>query len=462
MPEKTQPAVIPTTLDQLLGFRTECSCGKIHQSSLSHAVISSRAVEQIPQTVRHIGRNLTILVVADQITRDIAGNRVRQLLDKDTHHIRLLAIPNGSEGRPHADEPTLNLVQTAMNGVDAAIAVGSGTVNDLTKLASFRLNVPYITVATAPSMNGYTSAIAAILVNGVKRTIDCHQPFAVIADLDILKAAPLPLIAAGFGDLESKPTATADFRLGGLLRGNYYCGAPEQVVLGAEKLAADKADGLRMRDIESIEALTRALILSGISMALAGSSSPASGGEHLISHFLDMTCQRDGRKEGWHGAQVGVATLITATLYEALRQRSPEDIDIEKIIANRSPEDAPIPDIKKMHGQFADEVVDEYRAKRLDTEELKAELVAIRDNWNVIWENLDEVLRPPGRIKSLLQAAGAPTTAAELGLEDGYLERAFHHARYIRRRLTVLDLADDLGLFEHLAPKILKQSGCIG
>ena len=454
-PGHTEPARIPTKLDELLGFCAKCSCGKTHQSPLSHAEIAPGALERIVDTVHGIGRNLTILVVVDRITRTIAGEKTQQLLGKDGHHVGLLTLPDSSDGRPHADEPSLSLVHTAMNGVDLAVAVGSGTVNDLTKLTSFRLGIPYIAVATAPSMNGYTSAIAAILVNGVKRTVDCHQPFAVIADIDLLKAAPHHLIAAGLGDLESKPTATADFRLSGLLRNSYYCSAPEKVVLDAEKRAAENAAGLRTREVESVQALTEALILSGISMTLAGSSSPASGGEHLISHFLDMTCERDGRVEGWHGAQVGVATLITAALYEHLRSRSPNDIDIERIIADRTPREAPYSEIRRIHGPFADEVIAEHNAKYLAPDDLTKELSAIQENWSSIWRNLDEVLRSPSRIKRILKAAGAPTTASELGLEMIHLERAFAHARFIRRRFTVLDFADDLGVFEALAPIIL-------
>ena len=457
-----EPVSIPTGLSDLLGFKAVCGCGRTHESSLSRAALGPGVIDEVVPMARGVGHGLTILVVADSVTAGIAGTRVHQLLGRDGHHAGLLTVPDAQDGRPHADESTLHRVETALKGADLAVAVGSGTVNDLTKLASFRCHLPYITVATAPSMNGYTSAIAAIMIRGVKRTVACHQPMGVVADINILKDAPLHLIASGLGDLESKPTATADFRLGGWLRGGYFCPAPEQVVLLAEKRAAAAASGLKVRDPEAIAALTEALILSGVSMKIAGSSSPASGGEHLISHYWDMTAEREGRSEGWHGAQVGVATIVTATLYEMLSEMSADDFDIERIIDNRPSVDARLSDIHRIHGAFADEVETEYRSKRLDDGALRTELADVMDNWGTLWQQLSISLRPARETREILAAAGAPTDVGGLGLAPSHLDEALRGARYIRGRFTVLDFAADLGVFDKLRPLVLERSGCLG
>jgi glycerol-1-phosphate dehydrogenase [NAD(P)+] len=454
-------AEIPRRLDELMGFSAPCRCGKVHSVDMRGVSIRPGALQDVVSWAREVGGSLRLVVVADRVTHEIAGERVLRLLSGDGHRARACRVPDGAGGRPHADEAGLQIVEAALEGVDLAVAVGAGTINDLTKLASFRRNIPYLVVATAPSMNGYTSAIAAVMQKGVKRTVDCHQPLAAIADLEILQAAPAELIAAGLGDLESKPTATADFRLCGRIRGDYYCPAPEGVVLQAEARVAEAAGGLRGRDPQALLLLTEALMLSGISMKLAGSSSPASGGEHLISHYWDMWAEDENRVEGWHGAQVGVATIVTATLYEFLQEMNPADIDVDALVAAHTPVEQWESAIRSRHGLRADEVWREFSKKHPTAEQLRRELTGIRDGWKDLWDDVGQTLRTPARTRKILKSAGAAVTVGELGLESGHLRRAFSAAREIRNRYTVLDLAADLGVLENRAGSVLKASGCL-
>jgi glycerol-1-phosphate dehydrogenase [NAD(P)+] len=434
--------VVPTRLEALLGFSAVCGCGRTHAVDTRHASIREGALDDVVLFAREIGRGLVLVVVEDRRTAVVAGDRVAALLASDGHRVTRCALPDGA--------------------ADAAVAVGSGTINDLTKLASFGRGMPYLTVATAPSMNGYTSAIAAIMRAGVKRTVDCHQPLAVIADLAILRAAPPELVAAGLGDLESKPTSSADYRLGGCLRDEHYCAAPEAVVFAAERRAAESAAGLRHGDPAAIAALSEALILSGFSMKLAGSSSPASGGEHLISHYFDMTAADEGRVEFWHGSQVGVATIVTATLYERLAAVDPATIDVDRLVAGQPSRAAIERDLRERHGERASEVAVEYFSKHIEGAALRAELERVRDGWGDLWAELGEVLRPGARVREILATAGAPTTVSRIGLTPDHLRRGLVAARDIRGRFTVLDLAAELGLLEPLRDEVLAASGCLG
>lgn len=419
------------------------------------------ALEDVVVWAREVGSRLRVVIVVDRVTSEIAGERVEQLLSTDGHSTQVCRLPDGAGGRPHADDEGLAVAETALEGADLAVAVGSGTINDLTKLASYRRKIPYLVVATAPSMNGYTSAISAIMIKGVKRTLDCHQPLAAVADLDILQAAPLELIAAGLGDLESKPTSTADYRLGGRISGAYYCPAPEGVVLDAEARVAAASGGLKQRDPQALALLTEALMLSGISMKLAGSSSPASGGEHLISHYWDMTAPEENRVEGWHGAQTGVATIVTATLYDFLQKMDPKDIDVDSLVAAHRPfKDLENP-IRDRHGLLAEEVLQEFEKKHPTADQLRERLTMIREGWEQLWADVGQTLRPPAQIIKILSAAGAAVTMGDLGLESGHLRRAFLAAREIRNRYTVLDLAADLGVLESRAGQVLQASGCL-
>ena len=453
---------VPTSLEGLLGYSAgACACGRAHAVDLQQVSIRQGALEDIERYAGEIGRALSAGVICDRVTHKAAADRVVDLLRRAGHRPRLFLVPDGAGGRPHADEPSLEAVQRALSGCDLALSVGSGTLTDLTKLASYRLGLPLFAVATAASMNGYASAIAAITVRGLKRTIACAQPRAIIADLSVLVRAPAELGASGFGDLSSKPTSLADFRLAGWLRGDYYCPVAERVVYEAEARATESAEGVRRGDPPAMAALIEALILSGISMKLVGSSGPASGGEHLISHLLDMTAAEQGRQENWHGAQVGVCTLITAALYERIGEMDPRAIDIEGIVSRRPGRAALEEGIRQRHGARTPEVLEQCLRKRLSDEQLRAELEELLGGWSGIWQSLGDTLRPPSLIRARLQAAGAPVTLGQLGVKPEQIRETYLAAREIRDRFTVLDLAHDLGVLGQFRDEVLERSRCL-
>ena len=455
-------AEIPTRLEGLLGFSTECPCGKTHSVELRSVSIRPGALDDVVGVVHGLGAAGAVALVADRITQVIAGASVAKRLAAAGHRVEVHLLSDGAGQRPHADEASVELLLSSLGAADVVVAVGSGTVNDVAKLSSYRRGIPYVTVATAPSMNGYTSAIAAIMARGVKRTVACHQPVAVVADLDILCQAPLPMILSGLGDLESKPTATADYRLGGQVRADYYCAAPEAVVLEAEARVAQSASALGRRDPAAIAELTEALLLSGISMKLAGSSSPASGAEHLISHYWDMTASEEGRLEGLHGAQVGVATIVSSALFERLQEISPSQLDPARLL-DSLPSRADLERLlEKRHGPRAEEVSREFFSKHKDRDALCAELEWIVNHWDSLWAELRPVLRPASKVRAILDSAGAPVTVQAIDLTPRHLRGAFLCAREIRGRYTILDFADELGLLEPLMEEILTASGCLG
>ena len=181
-----------------------------------------------------------------------------------------------------------------------------------------------------------------------------------------------------------------------------------------------------------------------------------------MSHFWDMTAAAEERTEGFHGAQVGVATVATAALYEYLAALSPDRFDPDRIIARRPTLESEIAVIERIHGEFADEVTAEYRRKRPSDEDLRDRVLFLKAHWRDLFAGLADVLRPPRRIRDILHAAGAPLTIGELSLTPGHLQHGFRTARYIRDRYTVLDLAFDVGILDDAADDILKQSGCLG
>jgi glycerol-1-phosphate dehydrogenase [NAD(P)+] len=174
-----------------------------------------------------------------------------------------------------------------------------------------------------------------------------------------------------------------------------------------------------------------------------------------------MTAEEEGRVEGWHGAQVGVCTVVTATLYERLREIGPTAIDIDRLVAGRPSREVEEARLRERHGTRAGEVIAEFSDKRLSDAEYRQELSLLRDDWSSIWKSLDDSLRPATRIRDLLTRAGAPVTVGQLGLTPDHLRNSYLAAREIRGRFTVLDLAADLGVLDSARDEVLRRSGCL-
>lgn len=448
MPSTPARGTVPTEIEELFGYTLQCPCGLTHETNLAEAHIRKGALEELESVLERHAANERCLLVTDSRLWQLLGAKLQQRLQRAGRETKVFIAPDGPGQRPHATDENVASVEDAMQSVGVAVSVGSGTINDLTKLAAFKRKIPYVSVATAASMNGYTSAIAAIMAQGVKLTVSCKGPLAVIADIDVIAAAPKELTLAGLGDLESKPTATADFFLSGALTGEGYCDFAETVVRSAEKKARDAAPGLGRGDLEATQALTEALILSGLSMALAGTSSPASGGEHLISHYWDMTAEMEGRVEGWHGAQVGVATTVTAALYEYLRGVDPRSIDVDALVSSHPAWSDLEPRILRLHGPLGPVVARALKSKHPSREQYRKRLEGIIGGWAGLWPELDARLRSADEIADVLRSAGAPTTVGQLGLTRDHLERAYERGRHIRGRYTVLDFAHEIGLLE--------------
>ncbi len=406
----------------------------------------------LPEAV-YIGSGLGFEL--ENIAIDHGVNRAPIIYDPNTYAAARLAKNDGTAidlgPHAHADTETVITVSDALKGEIGAVAVGSGTVNDIAKRACSIQGIPYIVLGTAASMNGYASGIAAILHQGVKTTVPARPPRAIILDREILAHAPPKLTQAGLGDLISKPVSDSDWWLANAVEQTGYSTLPSQIVDHAVTEAVDAAAGLPKRDRIAHGSLGKALVLSGIAMVVAGSSSPASGGEHLISHLWDMENLVAGRPTRLHGAQVGVATCITAALYQVLLEcKAPQIAQVPKwsVVEQR---------IRNEHGPLADAILTHAQNKHARMEK---RLAVLRDSWPEIRDGLaDRDLPTPEKIRRSLCAAKAPSTLAEINETRANTARVFRLARDIRNRLTVLDIAFELGILPSRIDEVLDRSG---
>ena len=315
-------SILDRPISQWAGMEYSCACGKSHKVDIQAIRVGSGVIQELPGILRDLGAS-HIFLVADNYTFEAAGRQVEQLLDQAglPYHKRVFQtetplVPN---------EYALGSVLAAMTSQDdMLLAVGSGTLNDVTKYVSARTGVPYVIAATAPSMDGYASTVAPTILDGFKTTLPAVYPAAIVADVDILKDAPMPMLTAGFGDIIGKFTSLADWRLSHQLNGEYYCPEVAGVIEAAVETCAANAQALAQREPQAIQAVTEALILSGLAMGMVGVSRPASGAEHQMAHYWEMDALRRGEEHPLHGNAVGVGTVLAASLYEMAAEYLPQ------------------------------------------------------------------------------------------------------------------------------------------
>jgi glycerol-1-phosphate dehydrogenase [NAD(P)+] len=381
-----------------------------------------------------LGRRLA--VVSDATTHRVLGRRIEQAL-RPVAAIRSVVLPE----HPEPDLETVDRLSTAAAEVDALVAVGSGTINDLCKYTSAQSGLPFAVFATAPSMNGYTSVNAAITIEGHKKSLPAQAAAGAFFDLEILAAAPARLIRAGLGDSVCRCTAQADWLLAHLLLGRPYRRAPYALLAEDEGPLLDAPERLVAGDLAAIRRLARTLVLSGFGMAICGGSDPASQGEHLISHYIDMM-GGPAVPDNLHGEQIGVTTLLMAGLQARLLdgpppRLEPSPVDEAALIAHFGPE-------------LGHSCWQEFRHKRTDRGAALQLNQRLAERWDEIGARIAAITRPAEQLHAVLERAGAATTPEALGWSRGFYDEAVRHAREIRNRYTFLDLAADGGVLDRL------------
>lgn len=292
----------------------DCACGKTHTCAIEYVYVEKNAAQRLTEICKS---NHNILLVADENTFGAAGEKAESALaEKSIRKVifsgKEILVPN---------EDAIREVQEKLEDSDLIVGIGSGVIQDLCKYVSFESGIPYIIVATAPSMDGYASNGAAMITGGMKVTYPAGLPKAILADTEVLANAPLEMIQAGYGDIIGKFSALNDWKLSHLINGEYFCPYIYNLTYDQIHTTLALANGILKRNEESIKALMEALIIIGILMSFAGSSRPASGSEHHLSHFFEITGILDNTPYFPHGIDVAYSTVITAQLRKKILSR---------------------------------------------------------------------------------------------------------------------------------------------
>ncbi len=404
-----------------------CSCGKNHTCDIKYVYIENNATERLKDICKNYNN---ILLVADDNTYTAAGEKtVSALSNKNINKVifsgEKILVPN---------EEAIETVTENLNKTDLIVGIGSGVIQDLCKYVSFQNKTPYIIVATAPSMDGYASNGAAMITGGMKATYSAGLPIAIIADTEVLKNAPIDMIKAGYGDIIGKYSALNDWKLSHLINQEYFCEYIYNLTYNQIERTLKLADGILKRNEQSIKTLMEALVIIGILMSFATSSRPASGSEHHLSHFFEITGIVTNTPYLPHGIDVAYSTVVVAEIRE-------------KIIKNKFP--------NKIYRQDETEYTEKMNLVYKQVANGCIELQEKIGNYKA--ERLPVYLEKENEIKAILSEM--PTaekikdmlSLVELDIKEFYslygeekIENAILYAKDLKDRYTVLWVNYDL------------------
>jgi glycerol-1-phosphate dehydrogenase [NAD(P)+] len=383
---------------ELMTLAQTCDCGNYHHRiPIERIKIGNSVYKELAAYAEYKGFKHAV-IIADENTYQAAGKSLSEILKETGISISLSVIKPDENNDVVADEQSL--VQALLEipvETDVIIAVGAGTLHDIARFCSTKMKLPFISVPTAPSVDGFTSMGAPLIVRGVKTTFQMSAPIAVFADLSVLKASPRKMVAAGFGDMLAKYTSLADWKFGHLAKGEPYCPLVAAITREALESCVEKVEKIAAADEEGIQILIEALIKSGLAMLIFGQSHPASGGEHHLSHYWEMDFLKRKRPAVLHGAKVGVSTVLLAEVYK---------------------------------GQFLPLLSDSARLQSmqnsLNNESLK-EIMKIY-----------EEIPTPEHLKNLLTETGGEIIPEQLGIDEQLVAGSLSNAHTLRNRYTAL------------------------
>ena len=441
----------PQPVERYLNVELECDCGRTHYAPIKAINISRGALESLPGYVAEYGYKKPY-ILCDNITYNIAGRRCEELLKNAGIQPVVLIIRHLS-----FDEATLGeIVLNKPDDCDLMIGVGTGSITDMLRFSSFKLGLPCFTVATGAPMDGFSASVGIMNVNNLKATMPAHSTEVIIGDTDILKSAPYRMTIAGFADLIGKLNALNDWHLGVLINGDHYCKKIDELVTAYVDDILGKADAIKARDPEAIGDVMNALLLTGASISLYGSSRPISGAEHHMSHYWEVLGEQRGKQFAMHGEQVAVGTVMSLSVVEKLSHLQP-NFQKAREVAKQFDYSAWEENIHRTYGNAADAIIDlEKSSGKNDPALWLKRLDVLEAKWPEIQDMLKKVY-PAQKLRMLLKDLGCPCDPKDIGITESILKDTFMVCKETRNRYTAYQLAWDLDVMDEISDRIIEE-----
>ena len=409
-------------------FARPCSCGREHQIAVKEILIEAGAVEKLEEEMSEgmLREYISPLVICDTNTYAATEELMEDIYD------RCQVLVLDAEGL-QADRHAIKIVENNMEeDIDLILAVGAGTIHDISRYIAHNYKVPFISVPTAASGDGFVTTVAAMTLDGVKKTVPSVAPICVYADTDIFSKAPQRLTAAGISDLMAKYICLADWKIANLVTGEYFCRETVKLEEKALKTVKSSIQDITEGEENECEQLMYALILSGLAMQMIGNSRPASCAEHQVTHLWDMEVI-NGPLDALHGEKVSVAALLVLEEYKRIAaaitqgrcHAKPYENEDEKLLEETFGKKGVLEEIKK---ENEPELLESISPKHLE------------ECLDGIAEIIDELPNEQDMFH-LLEKAGCAKTVYDIGLDEAAVLPSLRLAPYTRRRLSLLRIS---------------------
>lgn len=396
-----------------------CQCGKEHRMATVLCVIESGALDRFDRYLEEVGAAGKRCVIYDTNTYNIPGlNRPKARQE--------IVLP--AEGL-HADEKATARVLAEMEpDIEVLVAVGSGTIHDATRYCAREKGIPFVSVPTAASCDAFCSTVAAMTWYGFKKTLPGVAPLLVVADTDIIAAAPWHLTLSGIGDMLGKYTALADWKISRAVTGEEVCPVIYGIMKDALEGIWNNRQGLLEKSPAACESVIYGLLMSGLAMQLMENSRPASGAEHHISHFIEVEpAVLNLHSAALHGEKVGVGTVLASAEYHRLTAK--------ETLADVSPY-IPVSD-QKMMDIFGPRLCEACLEENKNDCLAKVTPDKLEKAWPEIRRLVAEI--PTGEeLFDFLKALGAKRTLADIQVPEDKLPTLLDCSPLIRNRLTLM------------------------
>lgn len=452
------------SINQLITVNYDCSCGRHHQMAIDHLAIGKGAVNKLPEFLSNQnlgdGTKLTkkdkICVVADIHTWPIAGEQVYHLIQQLGYPVTTYIFQHEIM---HTTEVFIDELEQFMPGdVALGIAVGSGTINDLTRMVTFHRHLPYYIIGTAPSMDGFATDVAPATIKGLKCSLPAHCASGIIGDTDFLSTAPDKMVAAGIGDIIAKYIAINDWRLSHIINDEYYCEEVAELMLKSTDKVAGSVQGLVTNDPNAYQYLMECLVLIGIAMGYVNNSRPGSGAEHSMGHVLEMKAALKGEYGELHGTSVGMATCIMADMYKKFLTL---DIDYDKARAHADAfnYDSWAKEIRRVFGTSAEQIFKVYdKAHQSDPANVRRRINRIEQNEDKIRSIITETVKKAEKAPEYIGAMHGMISPKQYTLfSKNEFRDILTYTKEQRERYAGLQFFYDLGILDELVDYIMEK-----
>lgn len=397
-----------------------CTCGRNHTMETAFCIIESGCLKKLRTYMEQYEIKGHTIAVYDENTYKATADRHPEVDGE-------VILP--AEDLHANEHGVTELMKRLPEQAEVLIAIGSGTVHDITRYCAYKRGMDFVSCPTAASVDGFCSSVAAMTWEGCKKTLTAVSPKIVVADLHVIQNAPIRLARSGFGDMIGKYVSLTDWKIGSIIADEFYCDAVAKLTMDATEQVLQSARGILSGDCEAYEKLMYGLLLSGLAMQMMGNSRPASGAEHHISHLIEMKAQALGvESDALHGEKVGVGTLLALKEYQHLAAlQQPAFSDYKPISAEL---------IRDIFGcDMAESIVAENEKDAAAS--VTAEVLSAK--WGCIRQEIAKLPKPL-ELTKLYEDLGVISNLPEINVPAELEGKLLDYSPMVRNRLTLMRL----------------------